>query len=109
MRAAVFHLGDLGIRIGWTRPIRVGQLLACAIAIQPDQVLGRRRLDAALLGHPRQHLAIAFAAVAPHDRAKCCVGFHRRRVDTDPLALDQAMLDQTFEHPGKDLVVDFER
>ena len=49
MRAAVFQLGDPGIRIGRALPVRVGQLLAFAIAIQPDQVVGRRRLDAALL------------------------------------------------------------
>jgi hypothetical protein len=51
--------------------------LPFALAIQPDQVLGRRCLDAALLGHAGQHLAIAFAAVAPNNRAKCCVGFNR--------------------------------
>ena len=61
------------------------------------------------LGHARQHLAIAFAAVAPNDRAQRRVGFHRRGIDADPLALDQAMLGQTLEHPGEDLVVDFER
>jgi hypothetical protein len=48
MRAAVFQLGDPGLRIGRALPVRVGQLLALAIASQPHQILGRRRLDAAL-------------------------------------------------------------
>lgn len=37
------------------------------------------------------------------------VGFHRRGIDADALALDQAMRGQTFEYSGEDLVVDFER
>ena len=77
MRATVLQLGDPGIRIGRALPVRIGQLLAFALAIQPHQVLGRWRLDAALLGHAGQHLAIAFAAVAPNNRAECCVGFNR--------------------------------
>jgi hypothetical protein len=80
-----------------------------AIAIQADQDRGRRRLDATLAGHTCQHLAIAFAAVAPNDRAQRRVGFHRRGIDADSLALDQAMRGQTSEYPGEDLVVDLER
>jgi hypothetical protein len=109
MRSAVFQLGDPGIRVGRTLPVSVGQLLTFAIAVQADQILGRRRLDATLAGHTGQHLAIAFAAVAPNDRAQRRVGFHRRGIDADALALDQAMRGQTFEDPGEDLVVDFER
>jgi hypothetical protein len=72
-----------------------------AIAIQADQVRGP--------GHTCHHLAIAFAAVAPNDRAQRRVGFHRRGIDADSLALDQAMRGQTSEYPGEDLVVDLER
>ena len=109
MRAAIFHLGDPGIRIDRTLPVGVGQFLAFAIAVQPDQILGCRRLNAALAGHARQHLAIAFATIAPHDRAQRRVGFHRRGIDADPLTFDQAMPSQTFEHPGEHLIVDVER
>jgi len=77
MRAAIFQLGDPGIRIGQTLPVGIGQLLALAMAIQADQVFGRRCLDAAVLGHPRQHLTIAFTGLAPNDRAQRRVGFHR--------------------------------
>ena len=40
---------------------------------------------------------------APNDRAQRRIGFHRRGIDADPLALDQAMRCQTFEDPGEDL------
>ena len=43
----------------------------------------------ALFRHPRQHRAIALAAVAPHDR-----------VDADPLALHQAALGHELQHPA---------
>ena len=49
------------------------------------------------------------AAIAPNDRAQRRIGFHRRGIDADPLAFDQTMLSQTFEHPAEYLVVDFER
>ena len=48
------------------------------------EILDRRRRDATLAGHSRQHFAIAFA-------------------------LDQAVLGQTLQHPGEHLVVDFKR
>ena len=54
-------------------------------------------------------VAVALAAVAPHDRAQRGVGLHRRAVDADPLALDQAALGQALQHPGEDLVVHLER
>jgi hypothetical protein len=58
MRRAVLHLGDLRVRIGLARPNLVRQLLAFALAVKLDEVVDRRHLDAALLSHPRQHLAI---------------------------------------------------
>ena len=45
-----------------------------------------RRVDPALFGHPRQHLAVAFAVVAPHDRAQRRIGLHRRAVDASVAA-----------------------
>ena len=87
----------------------VGQPLALALAVQPDQVIGRRCRDAALLGQPLQHLPVAFAAVAADDRAQRRIGLHRRGVDADPVALDQAVLGQPLQHPGEDRLVHLER
>ena len=109
MRGAVLHPRDLRIRIGRARPILVREFLALPLAIQPDQVVDRRRLDAALLGHLRQHLAIGLAAVAPHDRPQGSVGFHRRAVDADPLALHQTALGNERQNPAENLFVDLVR
>ena len=109
MRRAVLHLGDLRVRIGLARPIFVRQLLAFALAVEPDQVVDRRRLDTALLGHPRQHLAIALAIVAAHDRPQRGVGLHRRAVDADPLAFHQTMLGDELQDEGEHLLVHFVR
>ena len=55
MRPAVFHLRDLGIGIVRVRPVLVRRLLL-ALAVQPRQVVTRRRLDARGLREPRQEL-----------------------------------------------------
>ena len=107
--AAVLQLGDLGLGIGRRGPVRVGQPLALPLAVQPDQVVGRRRRDPALLRQPLQHLPVAFAAVAAHDRAQRRIGLHRRGVDADPVALDQAVLGQPLQHPGEDRLVHLQR
>ena len=101
MRRAVLHLGDLGVRIGLARPIFVRQLLAFALAVEPDQVVDRRRLDAALLGHPRQHLAIGLAIVAAHDRPQRGVGLHRRAIDANALALHQTALGDELQDEAR--------
>ena len=49
MRRAVLHPGDLGVWIGLARPIFVRQLLAFALAVEPDQVVDRRLIDAVSL------------------------------------------------------------
>ena len=103
------QLGDPGIRVGRALPVGVRQRLAFALAIQPDQILGRRRLDAAFDRHARQHRAIALAAVPPHDGAQRRVGLHGRGIEADPLALDQAVLGQALQHPDKDLIVQLQR
>jgi hypothetical protein len=92
MRRPVLHPGDFRLGVGRALPIRVRQRLALALAVEARQVLGVRRVDPALFRHPRQHLAIALAVVAPHDRAQRGVGLHRRAVDADSLALHQAVL-----------------
>jgi len=58
------------------------------------------RLDAAFLGHLDQHFAIAPAIVPAHDRAQRPLGLHRRSVDADPLASDQAFLGHQLQHPA---------
>jgi hypothetical protein len=107
--AAVLQLGDPGlgslgeVQSAFDRP------LAFALAVEPDQVLGRRRRDPARLGQPLEHLPVALAGVAPHDRAQGGVGLHGRGVDADPLALDQAVLGQPPQHPGEDRLVRLQR
>ena len=102
MRRAVLHLGDLRIGIGFARPILVRELLALPLAVEPDKVIDRRRRYAALLSHPRQHLAIGLATVATHDGSQRGVGLHRRTVDADPLTLHQAALGDQVQNPAKD-------
>ena len=97
--AAILQLGDLGLWVRRREPVCVGQPLALALAIQPDQVVGRRGLDAAFLGQTLQHLPVAFAAVAPDDRAQCRVGRHGRGIDADAITLDQAVLGQALRRP----------
>jgi hypothetical protein len=65
MRRSVLHLGDLGVRVGRALPVGVRQRLAFALAVKARRILSRRCFDAALLRHPRQHLAVALAGVAP--------------------------------------------
>src|SRR3954469_10479320 len=103
--AAVLQLGDPGLGIGRRGPLRVRQPLALALAVQPDQVLRPRRRDPAPLPQPLQHLPVALAAVAPHDRPQGGVGLHGRGVGPDPLALDQPVLGQPPQHPGEDRLV----
>jgi hypothetical protein len=100
MRAPVFHLRDLRIGIPGMRPVLVRRLLL-ALAVQPRQVLTRRRLDARGLREPRQKLLIGFRGVPAHDAPHRSVRFQRRRVDRDGLAFQQAGLDQPLLHPGK--------
>ncbi len=109
MRGAVLHPRDLRIRIGRARPILVRKLLALPPAIEPDEVVDRRRFDATLLRHLRQHLAIGLAAIAPHDGSQGGVGFHRRAVDADPLALHQAARGDESQNPVENLFMDLVR
>ena len=107
-RAAILQLGDPRLRIGRRRPLPVRQPLALPLAVEPDQVLGRRRRDAALLRQSLEHRAVALAAVAPHDHPQGSVGLHGRGVDPDPPALDEAVFGQALEHPDEDRLMDLE-
>jgi hypothetical protein len=109
MRRAVLHLGDLRFRIGLARPIFVRELLALSLAVKPDQVVDRRRLDPAFLRHPRQHLAIALAIVAAHDRPQRGVGLHRRAIDANALAFHQPALGDQHQDEREYLLMHFVR
>src|SRR5208282_5881737 len=98
-------LGDLRIGVGRALPVGVRQRLALALAVEARQVLGARRVDPALLRHARQHLAVALAVVAPHDRAQRRTGLHRRAVDADPLALHQAALGDEPQYETENLLM----
>src|SRR5271166_1590964 len=105
MRRPILHPGDLRLGVGRALPVRVRQRLALALAVEARQILGAGRVDPALFRHPRQHLAIALAVVAPHDRAQRRVGLHRRAVDPDPLALHQTALGDQLQDPAEHLLV----
>jgi hypothetical protein len=66
MRGAIFQPGAASILVGGGSPNPRWTLLPFAVAIEPDQIVRCRRLDPALAGRVRQHLAITFAAVAAH-------------------------------------------
>ena len=101
VRPAVFHLRDLRIGIPGMLPVFVRRLLL-PLAIQPRQVLPRRRLDTRGLREPRQKLLIGFLRVPPHDAAHGGVGFQRGGVDRDGFALQESRLDQPLLDPRED-------
>ena len=80
------------------RALRLGQLL-------PLRLRSRRTTSSAVgVSMPlsraiRVSISQAFAAVAPNDRAQRRVGFHRRGIDADALALDQAMCEPDVRVP----------
>jgi hypothetical protein len=45
---------------------------------------------------------VVLAGVAPDDRFHCRVGFRRRRIHADGLALDQPALRRTLQRPSED-------
>ena len=103
MRRPILHLRDLRLGVGRALPVGVRQRLALALAVEARQVLGARGVDPALCRHPRQHIAVALAVVAPHDRAQRRIGLHCRAVDADPLALHQAVLGDQLQHKAEHL------
>ena len=93
------------IRIDLARPVLIREFLALALTIEPNEVVDRWRLDAALLSHARQHLAIGLATVATHDGSQRGVGLHRRTVDADPIAFHQTVLGDERQNPAEDVVM----
>ncbi|MDQ6869676.1 MAG: hypothetical protein M3178_15400 [Pseudomonadota bacterium] len=55
--------------IGLAQLILAAALFALADATRAGEIVRPWRVDAALLRHPRQHLAISLASVEAHDRA----------------------------------------
>jgi hypothetical protein len=53
----------------------------------------------------RQHLAIGLATVTTHDGSQRRVGFHRRAVDADPLALHKTVLGDKVQNPAEDFLM----
>jgi hypothetical protein len=104
VRAPVFHLRDLRVRIVRMGPIVVRALLL-PFPIDPRQVGAGWRLDARRLRELRQEILIALPGVAPHDAAQRRVGLQRRRVNADGLALHQSRIGESLQHPGEDRFV----
>src|SRR3954469_5846196 len=70
------HPGDPRLGIGARHPLLIRQPLARTLPAQADEVFRRRCLDAALLGHPLQHRAVALAGIPAHDRPQGRIGLH---------------------------------
>src|SRR3954449_2030706 len=68
MGRAVLHPRDPRFGISPRHPLLVRKRLAFALPVQADEVLRCRGRDPTLLGHPLQHLPVALAGVAAHDR-----------------------------------------
>src|SRR6266513_2722557 len=88
VRASIFHLGDLGVRVMRMGPIVIGAFVL-SLAIDARQVLASGRLYARGLRQLGEKLLIALAAVASHDTAQCRIGFKRGCVNTNRLPVYQ--------------------
>ena len=99
MGRAVLHPGDPGLGVAPGNPILVRQLLALALAVQMRQILGCRRLGAALPGQALQHLPVALTRVAPHDVPQRRVGLHGRSIHPDAVACHQTRLGDQRQNP----------
>ena len=109
MRGAVLHPGDARLGIGRGCPVSVRQGLALAGAVEADQILGTRRLDAAFPGQTPQHLLVILAAVPADQAAQRGIGLLGRGVNADPLALHQSVLVRDLEKQAEHGVMDLQR
>ena len=109
VRGAVLHPGDARLGIGRRRPVGVRQGLVLAGAVEADQILGTRRLDAALAGQTPQHLLVILAGIPPHQAAQRGIGLLGRGIDADPLGAYQIVLVRDLEQKAEHGVVDLQR
>ena len=109
VRGAVFHPGDARLGIGRGCSISVRQGLALAGAVESDQILGTRRLDAALPSQTPQHLLVILAAVPAHQAAQCGIGLLGRGIDADPLAADQIVPVSNLQDEAENGMMDLQR
>src|SRR5450755_1231875 len=100
VRAPVFHLRHSRILVRWTLPLLVRRAFL-AFTIQSCQVFAAWGCDARGLGQSSQKLRGALARVAPHNRAHRRVGLQRRRINRDPLPLQQPTIRQHTQHPSE--------
>ncbi len=107
MRRAIFHLGDLRVRIVRVLPVVV-RAFFLAFSIKFGQIFPRRRLDAALLCQLREELLILLPVVAADDRTQRRVGFQRGAVHPDGLAFDQIVIGQDLQHIAEHFLVRLE-
>ena len=107
MRAAVLHLGDLGVRIMRVRPVVVRPFLL-PLPIEPGQLGAGRRCDAGGLRQPGQPGVVGLAGLPPHDAPHRRVGFQRRRIDADRVPLDELRVGQPLQHPREHRLVRLE-
>ena len=107
VRAPVFHLRDARIRVVRMLPVAGAALLRPG-AIDPDQILARRRRDARRLREARQEFLVRLARVAPHNAAQRSIRFERRRIDPDRLAIDQARVGDPLQYLREDRLMRLE-
>jgi hypothetical protein len=104
VRAAVLHLGDLRVWVVRIYPVLVRALLL-PLTVDARQILSRRRRNPRRFREVRKKRLVAAKIVAAHDRSQRCVGFQRRRIDTERLSLQQIILAQQTEHPREDFLM----
>jgi len=100
MRAPVLHFRHPRVGIPGMLPIFVGRFVL-ALLVDFRQLLAGRRLDAGLARQPPQVLLVAFAGVAPDERAQRRVGLQRGGVDGDGPAGQQPFAGQQRQRPAE--------
>ena len=101
VRGAMLHLHHFGVRIVRIHPLFIGRLLL-ALAIHAPHRRLVVRIDTRFRRQLPQILPVALACVATHDGAHRRVGFQRRCIDADGLALQHSTPRYFRQHEGED-------
>ena len=106
MRASIFHLCNLRIRIVRVLPVVVVALFL-ALAVQLCQLFAGRRLDAGFFCKTSEKVIVTLTVIPADDRAQRGVGFQRGSVHGNGVAFQQAFFRQHAQHPQKHFAMRF--